>query len=290
MSTKISALKRNRLIYDVGLHKGEDTEFYLKKGFSVIAFEADPEHVEFCKKKFAKEINKKELTIIEGAIVDYSILQSGQQKVNFYKNMAFSDWGTIVSEWAHRNEFLGTKNRIIEVNIVDFKNCLKIFGIPYYMKIDIEGADKICLKVLLDFINKPNFISIESEKNNFNKLEMEVSLLEELGYSGFKAIQQENIPAQKTPNPAREGRYAPHLFPEDSSGLFGEELPGKWKTKRQILLEYKLIFIIYKLFGDYSFLRHTKLGFSLIMFLTKMLKKPLPGWYDTHARLSMKDR
>ena len=33
------------LIYDVGAHKGEDTEFYLRKGFRVIAIEANPE---FC--------------------------------------------------------------------------------------------------------------------------------------------------------------------------------------------------------------------------------------------------
>jgi hypothetical protein len=31
------------LIYDVGAHKGEDAEFYLKKGFSVVAIEANPE-------------------------------------------------------------------------------------------------------------------------------------------------------------------------------------------------------------------------------------------------------
>ena len=30
----------NNLIYDVGLHKGEDSEFYLKKGFRVVAIEA----------------------------------------------------------------------------------------------------------------------------------------------------------------------------------------------------------------------------------------------------------
>ena len=34
------------LIYDVGLHLGEDTEYYLKKGFRVIAFEANPELVD----------------------------------------------------------------------------------------------------------------------------------------------------------------------------------------------------------------------------------------------------
>ena len=30
------------LIFDVGFHKGEDTEFYLKKGFPVVAADANP--------------------------------------------------------------------------------------------------------------------------------------------------------------------------------------------------------------------------------------------------------
>lgn len=30
---------KSDIIYDVGLHVGQDTDFYLKKGFKVIAFE-----------------------------------------------------------------------------------------------------------------------------------------------------------------------------------------------------------------------------------------------------------
>jgi hypothetical protein len=35
------------LIYDVGLYKEQDTDFYLKKGFQVVAFEANPENIDF---------------------------------------------------------------------------------------------------------------------------------------------------------------------------------------------------------------------------------------------------
>ena len=34
-----STFKKPNLIYDVGLHHGQDTDFYLKKGFDVVAFE-----------------------------------------------------------------------------------------------------------------------------------------------------------------------------------------------------------------------------------------------------------
>jgi hypothetical protein len=33
---------------------------------------------------------------------------------------------------------------------------------PYYLKIDIEGADLLCLKALEKFEEKPKYISIEA--------------------------------------------------------------------------------------------------------------------------------
>jgi hypothetical protein len=40
-------------MYDVGFHRGEDTAFYLKKGFCVVAFEAHPRLAEKGRAMFA---------------------------------------------------------------------------------------------------------------------------------------------------------------------------------------------------------------------------------------------
>jgi FkbM family methyltransferase len=56
------------LIYDVGAHKGEDTEFYLKKGFSVIALEALPQLCIALSQRFLEEIQQGNLTIINIAV------------------------------------------------------------------------------------------------------------------------------------------------------------------------------------------------------------------------------
>ena len=71
------------------MHKGEDTDFYLNKGFNVVGFEADPELIVFCKNRFKNEIEKKKLIIIEGAIVE----RISNNKVKFYKNNINSVWG-----------------------------------------------------------------------------------------------------------------------------------------------------------------------------------------------------
>lgn len=45
-----------KLIFDVGLHKDEDTHFYLKKGFNVAAFETNPSLIEHCKINSASKL------------------------------------------------------------------------------------------------------------------------------------------------------------------------------------------------------------------------------------------
>ena len=50
--------KQKDLIFDIGMHKGEDTEFYLKKGFRVVAIEADPDLANLCRKRFKEFIDK----------------------------------------------------------------------------------------------------------------------------------------------------------------------------------------------------------------------------------------
>ena len=270
------------LIYDVGMHKGEDTEYYLKKGFRVVAFDANPDLVKENRERFSQALNEKNLIIIEGAIVNNANIK----KIRFYKNLDNTVWGTIDPEWALRNEKLGTHNQEIEVEPVDFCKCLEIYGMPYYMKIDIEGADEVCLKTLAQFDTRPNYLSIESEKIDFEKLMHEFEMLTELGYVKFQAIQQMDIHKTRLPYPSKEGESVSHVFVPDSSGLFGRDLPDHWQSREEILKEYEKIFLRNKRYGESTWWRQTKIGLILSYLISKITGKPFPGWYDTHARLS----
>jgi FkbM family methyltransferase len=101
MNNKIQPSKDNNLIYDVGMHLGEDTAYYLKKGFKVIAFEADPNLILECKNRFQNELNNGKLIIVEGAIVDFSKAESQIEYVSFYKNKSVSVWGTAINSDTH---------------------------------------------------------------------------------------------------------------------------------------------------------------------------------------------
>lgn len=275
--------KKHNLIFDVGMHKGEDTDYYLKKGFKVISFEADPELAAHCRNRFQSEIEQNQLTIVEGAIIDMKKHEEAPKNIRFFKNKKTSVWGTVVEEWANRNSQLGSDSEIIDVPVIDFGACLAEFGIPHYLKIDIEGMDVICLNALLEFDERPNYVSIESDKKSFERLKDEFELLEKLGYSSFQAVNQIKITSSKEHKNETEGKYLNYRFEQGSSGPFGSDLNAKpWKSKKDIIKQYEKIFKAYKYFGDDSKLNKIKIGNKICKALNYFLG--YPGWYDTHAR------
>ncbi len=291
MSSLINTPKHNDLIYDVGMHKGEDTEFYLSKGFRVIAFEADPELVSLCRVRLKRFIDQGQLQIVEGAIVDMDTIEVGQKRLRFYKNDEESVWGTVCADWAERNSRLGTKSRMIEVDVTDYVDVMQENGVPHFLKIDIEGVDMVCLKALRNFQERPDYVSIESDKTSYANIKHEIDTLISLGYDSFQAIEQSAIHlSQSPPNPPREGQYVPQRFEFGSSGLFGSELNDEWKSKKEILRQYRAILLGYYLLGDDGIVNQWKFRGSWQLqslarrFCSFLTKAAVPGWYDTHAR------
>lgn len=292
MGDILSTAKHADLIYDVGLHRGEDTDFYLRKGFRVVAFDANPELVRLCQERFRTHVESGQLTIVEGAIVDIDKTACTNGKVAFFKNKSGTSWGTTQDSWAERNQAMGTEIERLEVDVVDFAAVLRKHGIPRYLKIDIEGCDLVCLNALRNFSVKPDFVSFESDKVTLRAVREEIRLLQELGYNQFQAVEQFGIPdVQTPPNPPREGGFAPQKFERGSSGLFGNELnPTLWKSSGGVLRLYRFIHIGYRLLGDFGimygwqFRGASRLRKVARACLKRMTHAEVPGWYDTHAR------
>jgi FkbM family methyltransferase len=266
------------LVYDVGAHKGEDTAYYLAKGYRVVAFEANPELVRACARRFAAEVDAGRLTLVEGAITD-----SGAASVRFYRH-PLSTWGTTSDEMVTRNLMVAA-SEAIDVPAVDFAVKLRETGMPSFMKIDIEGSDMLCLGALLDFDVRPQSISVESHKTDFSRLLAEFALLERLGYDRFAVVQQGGIAGRTLQTRRLDGSALTFRFEEDSSGPFGSDV-GPWLDCRRAIRSYKRVFLAYRLIGAKSLLRQTRVGRRLHGIALRRLKRPLPGWYDTHAARS----
>jgi len=284
MSAILLTKKVPDLVYDIGLHHGQDTDFYLKKGYRVVAFEADPANAEVCRRRFAEAIDAGRLTIIEGAVTEDFSGNGSPGEVKFYKNADHSLWGSTSDDWAIRNEVMGTRNDIISVRAIDFAECIERHGVPHYLKADIVGSETICLRALLKFQNKPDYLSIRSEKLVFRKLEYEFDLLEQLGYDRFKVVDQ-HFDDVRPSLPSNNGAKV-HTFEEGASGPFGEETLGRWEGRETAIKQYRRVFVKYWLFGDFSYLIQTTKGKKFIEKMESVFKRSIPGWYDTHARHS----
>jgi len=278
--------KHGDLIYDVGLHKGEDTDFYLRKGFRVIAFEADPDLAQLCRERFKNFVDSGRLIIVEGAIFDQGSL--GRKKtIKFFRNKKNSVLGTICVEVAGRNAGLGGEFEAIEVEIIDFVAALRKYGIPHYLKIDIEGADIACIDALKQFRERPDFLSMESSFCDFSVVQYEITKLRELGYDSFQAIDQSAIPRQIAPKPPCEGQYVAQQFKEGCAGLFGLELGAEWQTEQAIIHRYRRICLAIQAMGKtkkWKFRGSNRLRNVTAKFLTLLTNSNPRGWYDTHAR------
>lgn len=214
----IERKREERLIFDVGMHTGQDTDFYLKKGFRVVGIEANPALVAQCAARFRSEIDQQRLAILNLAIA------REPATLPFYVNLTHSEWSSLDRELGMREG----RFEVIEVPAVTLASVLGRYGVPYYLKIDIEGYDDIALESLAAMRIKPRFVSVESP--HLSTLEY----LQSLSYSRFKFINQAQVRKMRCPRPAREGMYVRYQFEFGSSGPFGEETAGPWLSAEEV--------------------------------------------------------
>ena len=252
-----------RLIFDLGMNNGDDCAYYLSKGYAVVAIEANPNLVQSARERFRQEISDRRLVIEWVGIVD----RPGN--IPFW----ICDERDVFSSFdATRAGRMGLKCHSIEVECVTFDTILKKYGIPHYLKIDIEGAEPYCLKHLPP-THLPQYLSLEAEDLKW------LVLLQQLGYSEFKIVDQmrhnSSFPDfSNTTVFSRSAKqicwYADRLknrlgrvpFRRGSSGPFGEQTPGEWQSFQEVASNWL----------------HMRLGHCKRGTLNRY------SWYDFHAR------
>jgi FkbM family methyltransferase len=262
-------MRNDKLIFDVGLHKGEDTTFYLEKGFRVVAFEANPDLIAHCRSRFHDKIIAGDLVIVPGAI------SREKGPIKFFPNEANSVWGTTsanITTW--RDGFTRPE---IEIDSVDISESFRKFGTPHYLKVDIEGADGIVLDQLEQLRPPPSFISFETSISNLKEMYTRLFHLRKIGYKKFKIVQQSKIPGSILQTKTVCDSPFEYRFEEHSSGAFGSDLDG-WHGFIFCLIKYFSIYLRAIIFGDHTPIKKIK-G------VRRILRYVRPQWYDTHASL-----
>ncbi len=275
-------LHQDDLIFDVGMHLGEDTDFYLKKGFRVVAFEANPTFVEHCKARFSGALASEKLVIVSGAVAPGTT-----SSVPFYINLKNTHWGTLNRDWVERNERRGAPSKLVEVPRIDILDYLRRYGVPYYLKIDIEGSDIAAAGPLQELDSRPQFLSIETNINRLANVFAEIKLLRALGYRKFKPVQQQTLDGTPLVSRARDGSLFEHVFEYGASGPFGDDLTGEWLDYDGCRRAYRRIFARYRTVGHLSPLLSPR-WHAVRRRLEQRIG--ISGWHDVHASLDFRRR
>ena len=273
-----------QLIYDIGMHDGDDTEFYLRKGFRVVAVEADPETCRTTAERFTNFLATGQLTIVNRAIAP------ARGPLIFYRSRT-SGWGTIVSEIDIDNAARGVASDEIIVEGITLADLVSEHGDAFYMKIDIEGMDRRALESLATTSVRPKYLSMEtsfSRNPSFEAAQRDFELLGRLGYDRFKIVDQAQVEDQLPPHPPLTGAFVPIRFTSGASGLFGEETPGPWQPIEGALAEFRRL--IRRKWFEVRLYRNMRyyLLYCRIMFRLTGRYSNL-GWYDIHAKHSSVD-
>lgn len=209
----------SRVIFDLGMNNGDDTDFYLKRGFRVVALEANPKLCRAAERRFASQVADGLLQIVHAAIWE----RPGRQ--TFYVNRDNDHWSSLDPAWATRND---SAVEAVEVECVTLAMLFERHGVPKVLKIDVEGVDHVVLDQLRGAPLLPQFVSVEDCRFGYEYM----AVLQACGYADFKLFDQSTVTSFTDP-------LTGHRFPAGSSGPLGPDLPGDWLSYADMVATYE---------------------------------------------------
>jgi len=237
------------------MYDGADTAYYLESGYRVIAVDANPMLVERASSRFVQEIAAGRLVCVNAAVscdstpVDLTISGDDLGSSSIYS-----------ARVAHMRP-LGT----ITVPAVSIGELIARFGVPFFMKVDIEGADRLCVLGLTHEI-RPAFVSFEIGQD----LDEMMEHLQTLGYKRFKIVDQLTFRELGNQEGVRDRivrrlvRYLGYAEPAlirrggrffiagRSSGPMPHKSDGRWGTGPEVISQWRKAKAANKLSGWYD--------------------------------------
>lgn len=205
------------LIFDLGFFNGDDTAYYLHKGYRVVAIEANFKLVEDGRTRFKKEIDEERLVLLHRAFHDVS-----EETITFYVHSQKPDWSTCD---LNKTKYWDCKPEIYSVKTINFFKLAAQFGLPHYIKCDVEGLDYLLARQMITALEKPQYLSFELSRFDYYKT---FSYLYVAGYQKFQLINQMSVDDEPD-----------FHFTKFSSGKFAEYLDSNsWLSFDECLTRY----------------------------------------------------
>lgn len=183
-------------IFDLGFFDGADSRGYLEGGYCVVGVEADPDLVMATKGAFAVWMASGQLKMVNAAVAPTG---NGSSWTTFYRNRCTREWNSFYMSIGCRactppHNVLPPPSLACDPVPVSAISCAEIFGVfgvPHYLKLDIEGAETGCFEAMGQLLAQggqlPRFVSAEITELLY------IDTLHNLGYGGLKLVRQDRL-------------------------------------------------------------------------------------------------
>lgn len=231
-----------KLIFDLGANTGDNLEYYLAKADRVIAVEANPVLTKRLSQQFESAIKSGRLVIVEKAISE----TASTKPVEFFVNLDDSGHSSLLG-----SDNSSDRWKSIQVETVTIGELVTTFGLPDYVKIDLEGLDSHILRSMFLSGIYPKYVSAEAHDPAI------LGMLDGFGcYKSFSFVEGSGLSKRFHSHPVtdRAGKRTRMHFSKMSAGPCADDLPGPWYSSTNA---------------------------------HKFLALRGPGWFDIHA--SMED-
>lgn len=213
-----TASMEGKIVYDFGANRGSNVSYYLRQGFNVVAVEANPVLVEHLERRFATDSRVR--------VVNACLVRDGsQQTVSFFVNTQMDKLSTVVRPTFNSDHFTE-----ILVPARTPGSLVAEFGEPFFVKIDLEGADGLILDSLNGSGITPPYISTEA-----HSLDVLAKLLA-AGYDQFKIVEGRYVHCRYFDLNGNRDRDVYRFEKGESAGPFGEDIPGPWVGADEIVI------------------------------------------------------
>jgi FkbM family methyltransferase len=175
------------LVFDVGANVGNRTELFLGLGARVVAFEPQPP----CAEQLASQFGADErFTLVQaalGATQGTTQLHLAAAHVLASTNAEFMAATTASGRFTSDDRWTGEQ---MEVPVSTLAAAIAQFGLPAFVKVDVEGAEP---EVLAGLTESPRAISFEFAREVLNHVSACLDRLEKLGSYRFSFSRGESL-------------------------------------------------------------------------------------------------
>jgi FkbM family methyltransferase len=179
-----------KIAFDIGANIGQTIDAIFNDYDKIVAFEANPNLALGLRSRYTQD-----------KIIIESLGVSDKNEIKLFNISNSHVVSTFSNDWITNSRFTGVYewNTSVQVNTITLDEIIKKYGIPYFVKIDVEGYEYEVFQGLTSLLEETYF-AFEWAEEQYEKINQTIDYLKSLGYSNFDYTYQDYLLVLETIN------------------------------------------------------------------------------------------